>query len=76
MKTLSIEDKPTVRGVKARVPHGVKSHLVVILYWDGTLGLREHRRRKEYQLDLGTLLTREIVKEAMARKAGRRKTRL
>lgn len=72
MKTLTINDRPTVRVVIARVQPGVNPRLVVTLHHDGTIVLREHRRRKEYRLDAGTLYVAQVHREAAARRNGRR----
>lgn len=67
--------KPLTRGVNARnVPHGVCPRLAVTINPDGTLAIREHRRRKAYTLDLGTLYVQAIRAEVREnRKARRRK---
>lgn len=63
MKHLTSSDKPTRRRVTARVPHGVTPQLIVTIYPGGIIGLRENRRRKEYQLDCGTLYVAAIRAE-------------
>ncbi len=72
MKKLTSSDKPTKRCVTARVPHGVKPQLVLTIYPDGILGIRELGRRREYQLDVATLYVTAIRREVAARKGGRR----
>ena len=54
--------KPFECAVRARVPHGVTPELVVTLRPDGTLSLRELRRRRgEQNFCLGSLYVRALV---------------
>ena len=75
MKKLSYNDKPTLRVVNARVPHGVTPNIVVAVYPDGTIGLRELRRRQEFRLNLGTLYTNALLADAREKAAAKRKNR-
>ncbi len=52
-----------------RMP-GLAPSVVVTLYPDGTLGLRELRRRKEYFIPVTTVLTLAIRREVEATKRG------
>lgn len=59
--------------VRARVPHGVVPHIVVSIYPDGGIGLREQGRRDEYKLDVATLYVNALLStsrkiEGLARK--------
>ena len=72
MKTLTFEDKPTKRVVRANTPHGVKNEIVVTVYPGGGIGLRELGRRKEYHLDAGALYVRAIVSELASEKRAKR----
>lgn len=47
------------------VPHGVRNDLVITLYPGGVIGLREHRRRREFQVSAGTLYTRLVNAEVL-----------
>lgn len=67
--------KPVRRSTAARVPHGVTPRLIVTIYPGGLLGLREHRRRKEYHLDLGTLYVQAIRQEVAEAKRERNSRR-
>ena len=60
--------RPLRRAVRAKVPHGVRSEIVVSIYPDGTIGLRELRRpgRTEQRLDVGQLYV-GAVSAAVAR---------
>lgn len=65
------DPRPVRRSVHVRAPHGVKPRLVVTLYPDGTIGLREQRRpaSTEQRLELGELYVRAI--DAACRRAER-----
>lgn len=56
--------RPVRRSAKCRVPHGVNPVLVITLYPEGLIGLREQRRRKEYTVDAGSLYARLVAAEA------------
>lgn len=51
-----------VRRTRADVPHGVKPEIVVTLYPNATLGLKESGRRRasEVCLDIGKLYVRGV----------------
>ena len=64
--------RPVKRVLRnARVPYGVKPELILTLYPDGRIGFRELGRRREYQVDAGTIYAR-LVRDETAPK-GRRK---
>lgn len=67
--------KPVRRATRARVPYGVNEIVIVTLYPGGVIGFREKKRRKEYQLDIGTLYVRAVVAEINAQRKERRKRR-
>lgn len=73
MKTLTFSDKPTRRVVNARTPHGVRPQIVVTVYPNATIGLRELGRRKEYCLDAGALYVSAVIREVSKAKADRKK---
>ena len=68
--------KPVRRSTHAVVPYGVSPRIVVTLYPGGFIGLREHKRRREYQLGLGSLYVQAVGAEARRereeKKRGRR----
>jgi hypothetical protein len=55
--------KPVSRTTTWRAPHGVAPQVVITLYPGGVIGLREHRRRKEVQLEAAQLYTRALLEE-------------
>lgn len=84
--------KPLCRLVYSRsVPHGVKPEIVVTIYPNGTIGLRETRRpaRTEQVVEVGWLYAklvqgavaradarrRELIQQGYTRKEARRKAR-
>jgi hypothetical protein len=71
MKHLTHEDKPTKRAITAHVPHGVRPKLVVSILPNGSIGLRELGRRKEYYLDLGALYVNAIRAEVREKRSKR-----
>lgn len=65
--------KPVRRVARnCKVPHGMSPDIVVSLYPGGIIGLREARRRKEYQVAAVAVYTRLVLAEMRERK-GRRK---
>ena len=56
--------KPLRRGVLSNVPYGVNPKIVVTLYPNGIIGLREARRRREYSLGIGTLYVQAVAAQA------------
>ena len=64
--------KKVVRKTRARVPHGVKDQIVITLYPGGLIGLREHRRRKEYTLEVGALYLRAVRAEVETKRREKR----
>ena len=63
---------PVRRVVRTRAPHGVTPEIVVSVYPNGTIGLRETRRpaRTEKTVEIGSLYVR-LIQEAVLRQ-GRR----
>jgi hypothetical protein len=59
--------KPVTRRTAVQVPHGIRPVLAVTLYPGGILSLREHGRRREYQVNLGTLYAR-LVREGTGKR--------
>lgn len=68
-------NKPVKRSVRARVPHGVVPQIVVTIYPSGMIGLRELRRRREYDVDVGQLYVDCVRREAMRERKERKKAR-
>ena len=68
--------KPVRRRACVRVPHGVRPEIVVTLYPNGEIGLRESRRssRTEQRLEIGTLYVMAI--QAAVRRADARRSEL
>lgn len=67
MTHLSPTDKPLVRVITARVPHGVSPKMVVRLFPDGQVSIKELRRRNgEVTFNLATLYVRGLVTRGMA----------
>lgn len=61
----TLASKPVRRKVRvAGMPHGIKPDLVIVLYPNGIIGLREARRRREYQVTVGSLYARLVAQEA------------
>lgn len=60
--------KPVRRKVSVRAPHGVSSQIVLTIYPDGLIGLRELGRpaRTEKQLDIAQLYVNAIFAENFA----------
>jgi hypothetical protein len=50
------------------VPHGVATIIAVALYPGGVIGLREHRRRREYMVEVGPLYARLVAAAARKRR--------
>ncbi len=67
--------KPVARRVTAAVPHGVNQKIAVTIYPNGVIGLREYKRRREYQLGVGVLYVQAVASEALAERIARRKAR-
>lgn len=67
MTHLSATDKPLVRVITARVPHGVSPQMVVKLFPDGQVSIKELRRRNgEVTFSLPTLYVRGLVTRGLA----------
>lgn len=67
MTHLSATDKPVVRVITARVPHGVSPQMVVRLFPDGQVSIKELRRRNgEVTFNLATLYVRGLVTRGLA----------
>ena len=62
--------------VAIRAPHGVSDHLVVTILRGGILRIREYRRRKAYELDLGVLYLQTLLREVKVRKPKKRRLSL
>lgn len=60
--------KPIKRVARGIMPHGFASDLVVTLYPNGVLGLRERKRRKEYELSLPVLYRQAVIRDFQERK--------
>lgn len=60
MTHLSFDSPPTKRVVNTHAPHGVTPEIIVSIYPDGTIGLREKRRpaRTEKRIEIGALYVR------------------
>lgn len=67
--------KPLRRGVTSNVPFGVNPKIVVTLYPNGIIGLRESKRRREYTLGVGTLYVQAVAAQARLDQIERRKAR-
>jgi len=67
--------KPVSRRVLAAVPHGVRPRIAVTIYPNGVIGLREYKRRREYQLGVGALYVQAVASEALAERIARKKAR-
>ena len=67
--------KPVRRVAAAHVPHGVNPRIVVTLYPNGVIGLREARRRREYQLGIGALYVQAVAAQARIDRIERKKRR-
>lgn len=65
-----IKDKPVRRVINGRISHAI-GELVVTLYPNAIMGLREVGRRKEMKFDLGQIYVKGIAVE-MAERKGRR----
>lgn len=67
--------KPLRRGITSNVPHGVNPKIVVTLYPNGVIGLRESRRRREYTLGVGTLYVQAVTIQSRLDRIERKKKR-
>jgi hypothetical protein len=67
--------KPVRRKLSARVPHGVRPTIVVSIYPQGLIGLRELGRRREYLVDVGALYVREVITSVNAARRERQQKR-
>lgn len=67
--------KPLRRNVTANVPHGVNPNIVVTLYPNGLIGLREARRRREYCVNVGLIYQQAVLAAARAEAIERKKER-
>ena len=70
------QPRGTTRLVAIRAPHGVSDHLVVTILRGGILRIREYRRRKAYELDLGVLYLQTLLREVKVRKPKKRRLSL
>lgn len=62
--------KPVKRIARGVAPHGFTPDVVVTLYPNGHIGLREARRRKEYLIPIAAVLTMAVKRDvAEARRA-------
>ena len=60
------------RQVTASVPYGVNPQIIITLYPNGILGMRESRRRREYCAAIGTVYQQAVFAAARAdRKAAK-----
>ena len=64
--------RPVRRTTPWAAPHGVAPSVVITLYPGGVIGLREHRRRKEVQVNAATLYTQALLAERRQAKKHRR----
>lgn len=67
--------KPLRRGITSNVPYGVNPKIIVTLYPNGIIGLREARRRKEYALSVGTLYVQAVTAQARLERIAKRAAR-
>lgn len=67
--------KPLKRGVVSNVPHGVNPKIVVTLYPNGVISLREARRHMEYSISIGELYVKAVREAAYRERLERRKKR-
>lgn len=71
MTHLTFDSSPTKRMVRTHAPHGVTPEIVISIYPDGTIGLKEARRpaRTEKRVEIGALYVR-LVNQAVGRLPG------
>jgi hypothetical protein len=55
--------RPVRRTVTVRVPHGINPRLVITLYPEGLIGIRESGRRLEVKLAAAVLYARGLRAE-------------
>lgn len=67
--------RPLKRGILSNVPHGVNPKIVVTLYPNGVIGLRESRRRREYTLGVGALYVQAVAAQARLDRIEKKKKR-
>jgi hypothetical protein len=67
--------KPLRRGIVSNVPHGVNPKIIVTLYPNGVIGLREARRRREYTLGVGALYVSAVAAQARLDRIEKRRAR-
>lgn len=61
--------KPVTRKVLADTSHGISDELVVTIYPNATIGIREPRRQDEVRLDIATLYESALINEVRKRSA-------
>lgn len=64
---MTLLKKPISRRTETRVSHAI-APLVITLYPGGIIGVREIRRRKEFQFDAATLYLKSVLNEVNARR--------
>lgn len=64
--------RPVRRTVRIRHRHGVSDRLVVTLFPDGILSLREYRRPQDTEVlvDVGLIYSQQKILQAMRRNGG------
>lgn len=67
--------KPLRRGIVSNVPYGVNPKIVVTLYPNGMIGMREAKRRREYVIGLGTLYVQAVAAQARIDRIAKRAAR-
>ena len=70
----TLATKPVRRRTTWRAPH-VAPQVVISIYPDGTVGLREVRRRREILVDAATIYTRALLDEARKARQERKRAR-
>lgn len=68
--------KPVRRVARGVIrTHGLRPSVVITLYPGGVIGIREHGRRKEYQIPAESVLTLAITREAARLRAEKKEAR-
>ena len=64
-----------IRVHDRNVGHGIRPQLVVAVWPDGRIEIREHKRRLSISVTAGTIYERALIQQALAERRQRRKNR-